>query len=97
MVAADLISVPRVLIAPDSAIADSARLALATGVIALKHYETAAMAREIEPVHQIRVSVRRLRATVRLFATVIHGSRRRIYERELKWLGQAAGKYAIAT
>lgn len=91
MAAASLTSAPRALIAPDSAIADSARLALRTGVTALKHYETAAVVGEIEPVHQMRVSVRRLRATVRLFATVIHGSRKRIYESELKWLGQAAG------
>jgi CHAD domain-containing protein len=91
MAAAALTSAPRALIAPDSAIADSARLALRAGVTALKHYETAAVAGEIEPVHQMRVSVRRLRATVRLFATVIHGARMRIYECELKWLGQAAG------
>jgi CHAD domain-containing protein len=91
MAAASLTSAPRALVAPDSSIADSARLALAAGVTALKHYETAAVAGEIEPVHQMRVSVRRLRATVRLFATVIHGARKRIYERELKWLGQAAG------
>jgi len=91
MAAAALTSAPRALIAPDSAIADSARLTLQAGVTALKHYETAAVAGEIEPVHQMRVSVRRLRATVRLFATVIHGARKRIYESELKWLGQAAG------
>jgi CHAD domain-containing protein len=91
MAAASLTSAPRALVAPDSSIADSARLALAGGVTALKHYETAAVAGEIEPVHQMRVSVRRLRATIRLFATVIHGARKRIYERELKWLGQAAG------
>jgi CHAD domain-containing protein len=91
MAAASVTGAPRALVAPDSSIADSARLALATGVTALKHYETAAMAGEVEPVHQMRVTVRRLRATVRLFATVIHGARKRIYERELKWLGQAAG------
>jgi CHAD domain-containing protein len=91
MAAGAVISVPRALIAADSSIADSARLALAAGLAALKHQETAAMAGEIEPVHQMRVSLRRLRATVGLFATVIHGSRRRVYERELKWLGRAAG------
>lgn len=92
MAAADLPGAPRVLIAADSSIADSPRLALATGVIALQHYETGAMAGEIEAVHQMRVSVRRLRATIRLFATVIHRARTRIYERDLKWLGQAAGE-----
>jgi CHAD domain-containing protein len=82
---------PRVVIAPDWSIADAAGLALATGLAAVKHYESDAVSGEIESVHQMRVSVRRLRATIRLFATVIHGSRRRVYERELKWLGQAAG------
>ena len=81
----------RAVIAPDLPIADSARLALAIGVAAMKHYEAAAIAGEIEPLHQMRVAARRLRATVQLFAGVIHGSRVRIYKRDLPWLGQAAG------
>ena len=82
---------PRVTIAPDLPVADSVRLALATGVAAMKHHEASAVAGEIEPIHQMRVAVRRLRATVQLFAGVIHGSRVRVYKRDLSWLGQTAG------
>ena len=82
---------PRALIAPASPLANAARLALAIGVAAMKQHETAAIAGEIEPLHQMRVSARRLRATVQLFAGVIHGSRVNIYQRDLPWLGRAAG------
>jgi CHAD domain-containing protein len=82
---------PRITIAPDMPVADSARLALVTGVAAMKHHEAAAIAGEIEPIHQMRVAMRRLRATVQLFAGVIHGSRVRVYKRDLPWLGQTAG------
>jgi CHAD domain-containing protein len=73
------------------AIADAARLTLATGVAAMKQHEAAAIAGDIEALHQMRVGTRRLRASVQLFAGVIHGSRMRIYKRDLPWLGQAAG------
>jgi CHAD domain-containing protein len=85
------VRVPRTVIALDLPIADSARLALATGLAAMKFHESAAIAGEIEPLHQMRVATRRLRATVRLFGGVIHGSRVGVYERDLPWLGQAAG------
>jgi CHAD domain-containing protein len=82
---------PRALIAPASPLDKAARFALAIGVAAMKQHETAAIAGEIEPLHQMRVSARRLRATVQLFAGVIHGSRVNIYQRDLPWLGRAAG------
>src|SRR5882757_9143463 len=62
MAASLLIRPPRVVIAPDWSIADAAGLALATGLAAVKHYESDAVSGEIESVHQMRVSVRRLRA-----------------------------------
>src|SRR5665213_3989326 len=82
---------PRAVLVPDLPIADSARLAMATGVAAMKHHEAEALAGEIEPLHQMRVAARRLRATVQLFAGVIHGSRMRTYKRDLPWLGREAG------
>lgn len=85
---------PRALkatVAPDLAIAEAARLTLATGVAAMKQHEAAAIAGDIEALHQMRVGTRRIRASVQLFAGVIHGSRMRIYKRDLPWLGQAAG------
>ena len=82
---------PKATVAPDLAIADAARVTLATGVAAMKQHQAAAIAGDIEALHQMRVGTRRLRASVQLFAGVIHGSRMRIYKRDLPWLGQAAG------
>src|SRR6266851_4192026 len=82
---------PRAVIAPDLPLADAIRLTLATAVTAMMHHEAAAIAGEIEPLHQMRVATRRLRATVQLFAGAIHGSRLRVYKRDLPWLGQTAG------
>jgi CHAD domain-containing protein len=82
---------PRAVIVPDLPIADAARLAMATGVAAMMHHEAEALAGEIEPLHQMRVAARRLRATVQLFAGVIHGSRLATYKRDLPWLGREAG------
>ncbi len=82
---------PRAVVEPDLPLADAVRLTLATGVAAMMYHEAAAIAGEIEPLHQMRVATRRLRAIVQLFAGAIHGSRIRIYRRDLPWLGQAAG------
>jgi CHAD domain-containing protein len=76
---------------PDLPLAEAVRLTLATGIAAMMYHEAAAIAGEIEPLHQMRVATRRLRAIVQLFAGAIHGSRIRIYRRDLPWLGQAAG------
>jgi len=46
---------------------------------------------EIEPLHQMRVAARRLRAAVELFAATLHGSRVRVLRRDLRWVGQVAG------
>ena len=81
---------PRAVIVPDLPIADAARLAMATGVAAMMHHEAEALAGEVEPLHQMRVAARRLRATVQLFAGVIHGSRLATYKRDLPWLGREA-------
>src|ERR1700693_5503559 len=83
--------VPRAVIAPDLPLADAVRLTLTTAVAAMRYHEAAAIAGEIEPLHQMRVAARRLRATVQLFAGAIHGSRMRIDKRDLPWLGRAAG------
>jgi len=82
---------PRIVIAPDLPLGDAVRLTLATAVAALTYYEAAATAGEIEPLHQMRVAARRLRAIVQLFSGVIHGSRVLVYKRDLPWFGQAAG------
>lgn len=82
---------PRPVIALDLPLADAVRVTLAAATAAMVYHEAAAIAGEIEPLHQMRVAARRLRATVQLFAGAIHGSRVRIYKRDLPWLGHAAG------
>ena len=82
---------PRAVIVPTLPIADAVRQTFAAAVAAMTHYEAAAAAGEIEPLHQMRVAARRLRAIVELFAGTIHGSRVRAYRRDLPWLGHAAG------
>lgn len=69
----------------------AAAYALRTGVAALKYYEPAAVEGEVEPVHQFRVTLRRLRAAVELFAGVLHGARLRYYRTELPLVGHSAG------
>ena len=64
---------------------------LRAGVESMRLHQAAAIAGEVEPLHQMRVATRRLRAAVALFAGAIHGSRARIYQRDLPWLGRAAG------
>jgi len=82
---------PRAIVASELPLAEAVHRTLATGVAGMTYYETAAIAGEMEPLHQMRVAARRLRATVQLFAGAIHGSRMRIYKRDLPWLGQTAG------
>ncbi|MBF6558844.1 MAG: CHAD domain-containing protein [Candidatus Binataceae bacterium] len=64
---------------------------LRAGVEAMRLHQAAAIAGEVEPLHQMRVATRRLRAAVALFAGAIHGSRARVYRSDLPWLGRAAG------
>jgi len=46
---------------------------------------------EPEPVHQVRVAARRLRAAVRLFAPYVSSIRPKVMDERLKWLGRQAG------
>jgi len=76
---------------PDAAVAVAAAQALELGLAVLKFYEPAALAGEVEGIHQFRVAIRRLRAAVELFAPILHGSRVRFYRTELPLVGQCAG------
>lgn len=82
---------PRILLSPDDPVGSAAAAALKTGLEALRFYEPAAAAGEVEAIHQFRVANRRLRAAVELFAAVLHGSRVNLFRRELPWLGATAG------
>jgi CHAD domain-containing protein len=80
-----------ILLTPEAPVAEAASHALELGLAALKFYEPAALAGEVEGIHQFRVALRRLRAAVELFAPILHGSRLRFYRAELPLVGRCAG------
>ena len=82
---------PEISLAPESGIVDAAVAAFADGVAALQFYTPAAIVGEVEGVHQYRVTLRKLRAAVELFAPILHGSRVGFYRRELPVVGRVAG------
>jgi CHAD domain-containing protein len=67
------------------------RSALGVHLRALAAAEDGVRAGEVEPVHQLRVATRRLRATLALFAPLVPKGLSRFAERELAWLGTAVG------
>ena len=67
------------------------RSALGVHLRALAAAEDGVRAGEVEPVHQLRVATRRLRATLVLFAPLVPKALSRFAERELAWLGTAVG------
>src|SRR2546426_7971337 len=58
---------------------------------AFERAEAGARAGEVEPVHQLRVATRRLRATLRLFAPVLPAVAVRRTSEDLRWLGRTIG------
>ena len=57
----------------------------------MRRQHDAAVAGEIEPVHQLRVSSRRLRAAIELFAGVLYAGPLKIYRRDVPWIARQAG------
>jgi CHAD domain-containing protein len=84
-------TVPKLELAADQTITAAARRAIIFGALALERDREAAAAGQSEPIHQLRVTSRRLRASLHLFAGVIHATYSRIIERDLIWMAQAAG------
>jgi CHAD domain-containing protein len=82
---------PKIVLAPGDPAVAAAQTALRQGLEALRFHETAALAGEVEAIHQLRVATRRLRALVELFSGVLHGTRVRVLRRDLPWVGQTAG------
>jgi CHAD domain-containing protein len=72
-------------------VADAARRAIAFGAESLLLHQAAAQCDEAEPLHQLRVATRRLRASIELFSTVIYAAQLKIFRRDLPWLGRQAG------
>src|SRR5271156_1004546 len=61
----------RVTLSPGETVADAARKAIAFGAESLLRNQGAAESGEVEPLHQLRVATRRLRAAVGLFSNGI--------------------------
>ncbi len=69
----------------------AARQALESGLAALQFCTRGTLAGETDAIHQFRISIRKLRVAVELFAPLLHGSRVRIYRFGLARIGAAAG------
>ncbi len=76
---------------PHDATGSAARSAIAFHVRALIAQIPAAQRGEPEPIHQVRVGARRLRAAVTLFAPYISAIRPKATDAQLKWVGKQAG------
>jgi len=80
----------RVALYPGETVADAARNAIAFGVGSITLNQAAAESGDAEPLHQLRVASRRLRASIELFSGVIYAAQLKIYRRDIAWiLGQA--------
>ncbi len=79
-------------LAPEDSLGAATTSALAFGADALERERAAAAAGEIEPIHQLRVASRRLRAAIEMFSGVIHAGQAALLRRDLPWLAQSAGK-----
>lgn len=79
-------------LSPEDNLAVSAISALAFGADTLERECAAAVAGEIEPIHQLRVASRRLRAAIEMFSGVLHAGQVALLRRDLPWLAQTGGK-----
>src|SRR2546429_2306687 len=77
---------------PSASAADVVKAHLKVQVATLRSLEPKVRADEFDSVHQMRVTTRRLRATLRSFGTVIPRSATRKVAAELKWLGGLLGE-----
>jgi CHAD domain-containing protein len=81
----------RVTLSPGETVADAARKAIAFGAEVLLRNQNAAESGEAEPLHQLRVATRRLRATIEMFANVIYAAQLKILRRDIPWIAHQAG------
>jgi CHAD domain-containing protein len=81
----------RVTLSPADTVGDAARIVLAFGAESLLRHQHAAASCEAEPLHQLRVASRRLRASIELFSSVIYARQLRIYRRDIPWISTQAG------
>ncbi|HEY6394451.1 MAG TPA: CHAD domain-containing protein [Candidatus Binataceae bacterium] len=81
----------RLILQPDDSVITSAQAAIAFGANVIAREQPGAIAGEEEPIHQLRVGIRRLRASLFLFKNVIHGTHFESFQRDLPWVSKAAG------
>lgn len=81
----------RVTLSPSETVAAAARKAIAFGAESLLRNQAASEAGEEEPLHQLRIASRRLRASIELFAYVIYAAQLRIFRRDIAWVAHQAG------
>ena len=81
----------RLTLSPGETVADAARKAIAFGAETLLWHQNAAESGDEEPLHQLRVAARRLRASIELFSNVIYAAQLKLYRRDIPWIGAQAG------
>lgn len=79
------------VLSPDDSAAVAARAVVRFHLRAFARVEPTARAGEVEPVHQLRVATRRLRAALRLFAPLLPAQFAGATHRDLAWLAAAIG------
>jgi CHAD domain-containing protein len=85
--------IPRKLrLAPQESLSAAVIAAFAYGAGSLERERAASIAGEPEPIHQLRVASRRLRAAAEMFSSALHASQMSLLERDLSWVAQIAGK-----
>jgi CHAD domain-containing protein len=82
----------KLTLAPDCTVAESARLAIRFGLDAMSRQHDAGIAGDVESIHQLRVSSRRLRAAIELFSSVLYSSALKLYRRDIPWIAHQAGE-----
>jgi CHAD domain-containing protein len=83
---------PGLVLSPDDDAILAARAAVRYQLLAFSAVEEGAREGEVEPVHQLRVATRRLRATLRLFAPLLSRRFGDAAHRDLAWLAGAIGR-----
>jgi triphosphatase len=82
---------PGLVLSPDDAAREAVRAVVRFHLRAFAREEAGARAGEVEPVHQLRVATRRLRAAFRLFGPLLPARFVAGAERDMTWLGAAIG------
>lgn len=82
---------PGLVLSPDDGVGLAVRAVVRFHLRTFVREEAGARAGEIEPVHQLRVATRRLRATLRLFRPVLPAALVRRARDDLAWVADAIG------